>query len=168
MLQNYAVKPRSPRGIVNQKKLLVVDDDPGMCEFVQGILAVEGVEVITAVDGEDGIQKAFELKPDLILLDIAMPKVDGVTFCMAVQTIADVHKIPIIIITGQTHRDRIPSCMKAGADDVLFKPLEVDELRACVGAMLKTSQIPNPIDRLHQYILTVRDLRDRSSEGARI
>lgn len=153
---------------MNQKKILVVDDDPGMCELVQSILVTEGVEVFTATDGEDGIQKAFEIKPDLILLDIAMPKVDGVTFCMAIQTIADAQKIPIIIITGQTNRNRVQACMKAGADDFLVKPLQMDELLACVGAMFRTSQISDPVDRLHQYILTVRELRDRSSEGARI
>jgi two-component system alkaline phosphatase synthesis response regulator PhoP len=152
---------------VNKKKVLVVDDDPGMRELLQSILVTEGVEVFTAIDGEDGIQKAFEIKPDLILLDIGMPNVDGLTFCMAIQTISDVQKIPVIIITGQTNRNRVPACLKAGADDFLVKPLQIDELLACVGAMFKTSHISDPVDRLHEYILTVRDLRDRSSEGAR-
>jgi two-component system alkaline phosphatase synthesis response regulator PhoP len=126
----------------------------------------EGVEVFTAVDGEDGIQKAFEIKPDLILLDIGMPHVDGVTFCMAIQTIADAQKIPIIIITGQTDRKRVQACMKAGAEDFLAKPLQIEELLACVGAMFQTSPISDPVERLHEYILTVRDLRDRMSEGS--
>jgi two-component system alkaline phosphatase synthesis response regulator PhoP len=152
-------------GIVNRKKVLVVDDDPGMCELVQSILVTEGVEVFTATDGEDGIQKAFEMKPDLILLDIAMPKVDGVTFCMAIQTIAQAQKIPIIVITGQTNRHRVQACLKAGADDFLAKPLQMDELLACVGAMFRTSQISDPVDRLHEYILTIRDLRDRSPQA---
>jgi DNA-binding response OmpR family regulator len=128
---------------VNKKKVLVVDDDPGMRELLQSILVTEGVEVFTAIDG------------------------DGLTFCMAIQTISDAQKIPIIIITGQTNRNRVPACLKAGADDFLAKPLQIDELLACVGAMFKTSHISDPVDRLHQYILTVRDLRDRSSEAAR-
>ena len=152
---------------MNKKKVLVVDDDPGMRELLQSILATEGVEVFTAIDGEDGIQKAYELKPDLILLDVGMPNVDGLTFCMAIQTISEAQKIPIIIITGQTNRNRVPACLKAGADDFLVKPLQIDELLACVGAMFKTSHIADPVDRLHQYILTVRDLRDRSSEEVR-
>jgi len=124
--------------------------------------------VSTAIDGEDGIQKAFELKPDLILLDIGMPNVDVLTFCKAIQTISDAQKIPIIIITGQTYRNRVPACLKAGADDFLVKPLQIDELLACVGAMFKTSHMSDPVDRLHQYILTIRDLRDRSSEEPRL
>ena len=165
----YAVNTTPTAGCrVNKKKVLAVDDDPGMRELLQSILATEGVEVFTAIDGEDGIQKAFEIKPDLILLDVGMPNVDGLTFCMAIQTITDARKIPIIIITGQTNRDRVPACQKAGADDFLAKPLQIDELLACVGAMFKTSQISDPVDRLHQYILTVRDLRDRSSEGPRL
>ena len=153
---------------MNNKKVLVVDDDPGMRELLQSILATEGVEVFTAIDGEDGIQKAFELKPDLILLDIGMPNVDGLTFCKAVQTISDTRKIPIIIITGQTYRNRVPACLKAGADDFLVKPLQIDELLACVGAMFQTSHMADPVDRLQQYILTIRDLRDRSSEEPRL
>ena len=146
----------------------MVDDDPGIRELLQSILTTEGVEVLTAIDGEDGIQKAFELNPDVILLDIGMPNVDGLTFCKAVQTISDTQKIPIIVITGQTYRNRVPACLKAGADDFLVKPLQIDELRACVGAMLRTSQIPYPVDRRHQYILAVGDLRDRSSERVRV
>ena len=153
---------------MNTKKVLVVDDDPGMRELLQSILATEGVEVFTAIDGEDGIQKAFELKPDLILLDVGMPNVDGLTFCNVIQTISDTQKIPIIIITGQTNRNRVPACLKAGADDFLAKPLQIDELLACVGAMFKTSHISDPADRLRQYMLTIRDLRDRSVEEARL
>ena len=153
---------------MSQKKILVVDDDPGIREVLQSILVAEGVEVCTAIDGEDGIQKTFQINPDLILLDIGMPHIDGLTFCMAIQTIADAQKIPIIIITGQTNRHRVQACLQAGADDFLAKPLHIGELLACVGAMFQTSQIPDPVDRLRQYMLTVRDLRDRSSETTRL
>ena len=151
---------------MNQKKILVVDDDPGMCEVVQSILVTEGPQVFTAVDGEDGVQKAVEIKPDLILLDIGMPKVDGLTFCEAIRATANACKIPIIIITGQTNRDRVQQCLKAGADDFLSKPLQIEELLACVGAMFQTCHIADPVDRLHQYIITVRDLRNHCSQGA--
>jgi two-component system alkaline phosphatase synthesis response regulator PhoP len=152
---------------MNQKKVLVVDDDPGIRDVLESILVTEGVEVFTAVDGEDGIQKAFEIRPDLILLDIGMPHLDGVTFCLAIRTIADAQKIPIIIITGKINRKRVQACIKAGAEDFLAKPFQIEELLACVGAMFQTSQISDPVERLHEYILTVRDLRDRMSEGVR-
>ncbi|MGD0060071.1 MAG: response regulator [Verrucomicrobiia bacterium] len=150
---------------VSQKKVLVVDDDPGIRDVLQSILVTDGVEVHTASDGEEGLQKAVETNPDLILLDIGMPKVDGLTFCMAVQSMATTRRIPIIVITGQTNSEKARACVKSGADDFLVKPLQIDELLACVEAMFRTSHISDPVDRLHQYIVTVRDLRGRLSEA---
>ena len=152
---------------VSQKKVLVVDDDPGIRDVLQSILVTDGVEVHTASDGEEGLQKAVETNPDLILLDIGMPKVDGLTFCMAVQSMVTTRRIPIIVITGQTNSEKARACVKVGADDFLVKPLQIDELLACVEAMFCTSHISDPIDRLHQYIVTVRDLRGRLSEATK-
>lgn len=152
---------------MSQKKVLVVDDDPGIRDVLQSILETDGVEVLTASDGEEGLQKAVETNPDLILLDIGMPKVDGLTFCMAVQSMAITRRIPIIVITGQTNSKKARTCVKAGADDFLVKPLQIDELLACVEAMFRTSHIPDSVERLHEYIFTVRDLRGRLSEATK-
>jgi DNA-binding response OmpR family regulator len=75
---------------------------------------------------------------------------------------------PPFIITGETNRERVQACLKAGADDFLAKPLQMEELLACVGATFQTAQISDPVDRLRQYILAIRDLRHRLSEGTKI
>ena len=70
---------------MSERKVLVVDDDPAMREVFERILATENVTVYTAVDGKDALQKTLSLKPDLILLDVNMPNLNGLTFCKAIR-----------------------------------------------------------------------------------
>jgi DNA-binding response OmpR family regulator len=148
---------------VNRRKVLVVDDDSGMREVLESILVAENVEVCTAVDGKDAVQKTLALKPDLILLDINMPKLNGLTFCKAIRAGAETRNTPVIIVTSLTARGRIEECMAAGADDFVGKPFQVEDLLIRVRAMLKTADVPNHVERLNQYILAVRDLRERAT-----
>ena len=144
---------------------MVVDDDPGMREVLESILAVENVTVYSAVDGKDAIQKTLSLKPDLILLDIGMPKLNGLTFCKAVRVDAVTRNIPIIVITSFTAKGRLEECMEAGADDFLGKPFPMEELLIRVRAMFKTAHVTDHVERLHQYILAVRDMSERARGG---
>ncbi len=148
---------------MNRRKVLVVDDDSGMREVLESILVAENVEVCTAVDGKDAVQKTLALKPDLILLDINMPKLNGLTFCKAIRAGAETRNTPVIIVTSLTARGRIEECMAAGADDFVGKPFQVEDLLIRVRAMLKTADVPNHVERLNQYILAVRDLRERAT-----
>ncbi len=148
---------------VNRRKVLVVDDDPGMREVLESILVTENVEVCTAVDGKDAVQKTLALKPDLILLDISMPKLNGLTFCKAIRAGAQTKNTPVIIVTSLTAAGRLEECMEAGADDFIGKPFQVGELLIRVRAMLKTADVSDHVERLNQYILAVRDLRDHAA-----
>jgi DNA-binding response OmpR family regulator len=150
---------------VNRKKVLVVDDDPGMRDVLGGILEIEGVEVYSATDGKDAIQKTLTEKPDLILLDVSMPKLNGLTFCKAIRAGTETRNIPIIIISALTAKGRIEECMEAGADDFLGKPFPMEELLIRVRAMFKTADVADHVERLNQYILMVRDLRARAAGG---
>jgi DNA-binding response OmpR family regulator len=143
--------------------VLVVDDDPGMREVLESILVTENVEVCTAVDGKDAFQRTLTLKPDLILLDIGMPKLNGLTFCKAIRAGAETRNTPVIIVTSLTARGRLEECMAAGADDFVGKPFQVEDLLIRVRAMLKTADVPDHVERLNQYILAVRDLRERAA-----
>ena len=146
---------------------MIVDDDPGMREVIESILAVENVTVHSAVDGKDAIQKTLALKPDLILLDIGMPKLNGLTFCKAVRVDAQTRSIPIIVVTSFTAKGRLEECMEAGADDFLGKPFPMEELLIRVRAMFKTAHIADHVERLHQYMLAVRDMREQSAGRAK-
>jgi len=148
---------------VKRPKVLVVDDDLGMREVLESILATENVEVCTAVDGRDAVQKTLAAKPDLILLDIGMPKLNGLTFCKAIRAGAETRNIPIIIVTSLTAPGRLEECMDAGADDFVGKPFQVEDVLIRVRAMLKTADVSDHVERLNQYILAVRDLRERAA-----
>ena len=148
---------------MNERKVLVVDDDPGMREVLESILVLENTLVYTAVDGKDAVQKTLALMPDLILLDVNMPKLNGLTFCKAIRAGKETRNIPVIIITSLTAAGRLEECMEAGADDFLGKPFAVEELLIRVRAMFKTAHVPDHVERLNQYILAVRDMRERAS-----
>ncbi len=142
---------------------MVVDDDPGMREVLESILVLENTLVYTAVDGKDAVQKTLAIQPDLILLDVNMPKLNGLTFCKAIRAGKETRNIPVIIITSLTAPGRLEECMEAGADDFLGKPFAMMELLIRVRAMFKTAHVPDHVERLNQYILAVRDMRERAS-----
>lgn len=148
---------------MNHRKVLVVDDDPGMREVLETILATEGAEVYSAVDGKDAIERTLTIKPDLILLDVGMPKLNGLTFCKAIRAGVDTRNIPVIVVTSLTAKGRLEECMEAGADDFLGKPFRVEELLMRVRAMFKTAHVPDHVERLHQYILALRDMREHAA-----
>lgn len=146
---------------MKRPKVLVVDDDPGMREVLESILLTENVEICSAVDGKDAVQKMLTLNPDLILLDVGMPKLNGLTFCKAVRAGTQTRNVPIIIVTSLTARGRLEECMEAGADDFVGKPFEVEELLIRVRAMLKTADVSDHVERINQYIIAVHDMRTR-------
>jgi DNA-binding response OmpR family regulator len=152
---------------VKRPKVLVVDDDPGMREVLESILVTENVEICSAVDGKDAVQKTLALNPDLILLDIGMPKLNGLTFCKAVRAGTQTRKIPIIIVTSLTARGRLEECMEAGADDFVGKPFQVEDLLIRVRAMLKTADVSDHVERINEYILAVHDMHARSDSCIR-
>ena len=150
-----------------ERKVLVVDDDPGMRDVLEAALTPENLKVFTSADGKDAIQKTLSLKPDLILLDINMPELNGLSFCRAIRAGSETQDIPIIIVTGMTARGRVEECMEAGADDFLGKPFHVEELLVRVRSMFATAHIPDRVERVHQYILTVREMRKHAAEDAK-
>lgn len=117
-----------------QEKILVADDDPNICELLRLYLEKEGYTPILAADGEEAIEKFKEEKPDLILLDIMMPKLDGWQVCREVRKTSDV---PIIMLSakGETF-DKVLG-LELGADDYVVKPFETKEIVARIKAVLR-------------------------------
>ena len=121
------------------KKVLVVEDDSNIAELLRLYLEKDGFDVFLAADGGEGIRRAQELQPDLILLDIMLPVVDGWVVCSEIRKTSNV---PIIMLTakGETF-DKI-SGLEMGADDYLVKPFEMKELIARINAVLRRTEIP--------------------------
>jgi two-component system response regulator MprA len=145
---------------VEQQKILVVEDDPAVRELFLDVLATEKYAVHTATNGEEALTQTRSLNPDLILLDIHMPKLDGVSFCKAIRDDQRTQDIPVIFITAYNSRERREEAIAAGGDDFMGKPFKIDELMIRIRAMLKAKQITDPLERLHQYIQSVRQMRE--------
>lgn len=119
------------------KKVLVIDDETELVKAVTVRFKASGYEVISALDGKEGIGKAKEFKPDLVLLDIIMPKMDGYEVCKRLKNNADTKDIPILIFTAYDQQDLERKCILAGASVVIMKPFETTELLESVNKLLK-------------------------------
>ena len=105
------------------KKLLVVDDSPGELQLIYKILNKAGYTIITASDGMEGIEKASSEQPDLIILDVVMPKKNGFQACRAIKSCPETRDIPVILLSSKTDPADKFWGMKQGADLYLTKPL---------------------------------------------
>jgi DNA-binding response OmpR family regulator len=122
------------------ERILVIDDDPDIVQFVRVNLELEGYQVDTAIGGEEGIQKALSNPPDLVLLDIMMPEVDGMEVMERLQLSPATANTGIVLLTALTvTEDRVKGLM-AGADDYVTKPFAIEELVARIGAVLRRSK----------------------------
>jgi adenylate cyclase len=118
-------------------RILAVDDTPENLEILRMRLEANGYEVATAADGEEGLAKARELTPDLILLDIMMPKMDGIDVCRHLKSDTSLPFMPIIIITAKSGTQDVITAFDAGADEFLTKPVDHGALVARVKSMLR-------------------------------
>lgn len=122
------------------KKILIIDDNPDNVFLLQSRLEKEGFEIITAYDGEMGIQKAIQEKPDLILLDVLMPDISGYDVCKTLTIKEETKLIPIILLTALIDADNIREGLQAGAFDYIKKPFNRIELIARINSALRFSE----------------------------
>ncbi len=114
--------------MVAKKKILVIDDEPDILELLKSTLEKNGLEVITALDGIEGFKKACEQNPDLILLDVMMPKLDGFTVLRKIRADDATREIPVIMLTGDGMTSTIFKAQIYGATDYIIKPFKLSEL----------------------------------------
>jgi len=127
-----------------RRKILVVDDEPTFVKLISQTLTHGGYEVLAAGDGQEALRLLFANKPDLVLLDVKMPKMDGWQTCSRIRELSDV---PIVMLTGkQKSEEDIVRGLDYGADDYLIKPVGSRELVARVQAMLRRAELPAPQD----------------------
>lgn len=122
------------------EKILVVDDDTNICELLRLYLTKEGYQVTTAGDGEEGLEKFNQIKPDMVLLDVMMPRMDGLEVCRRIRKAGNT---PVMMLTakGETF-DKVLG-LELGADDYVVKPFDAKEVVARVKAVLRRTQGKN-------------------------
>jgi DNA-binding response OmpR family regulator len=123
---------------MSAERLLIIEDELPMRTALQDVLAAEGYRVLSAADGESGLRRAVVEKPDLVLLDIMMPKLDGFALCGELRRLG--HRMPVLMLTAKgLVEDRVTG-LDAGADDYLVKPFSTEELLARVRALLRRAR----------------------------
>ena len=110
------------------KKILFIDDETDIVMLMKTRLESHGYQMLSALDGEEGLKMAQEDKPDLILLDKIMPKMDGLEVCQRLKADPKTKDIPIIIISASGGKDLPERCLAVGADDFIIKPFEPEDL----------------------------------------
>ncbi|HEV8062434.1 MAG TPA: response regulator [Gemmataceae bacterium] len=136
-------------------RVLIADDNPQGVELLEAYLAGCAYETETAADGEETLRKVAQWRPDLILLDIMMPKISGFEVCKRIRANPETHDIAVLMITALDQLSDIERAVEAGTDDFLTKPINKTELLLRVRSALKSRLNKRDLDRAIAYIQAV-------------
>jgi len=122
------------------RKILVVDDDPQFVDLVKIRLEANDYEVLTAYDGQEALDKAHQEKPDLIILDVGLPKIDGFEVIRKLQAEKHFRNIPVIMLTGRTGAKEIRAGMELGAVSYVQKPFKAELLLGIIHGLISSKE----------------------------
>jgi len=137
---------------IAQSKVLVVDDNPQNLELLVAYLDKLGCQIATAVDGIDALEKVSRESPDLILLDIMMPRMSGFEVCRKLKSAPATRDIPIIMVTALNELGDIERGVESGTDDFITKPVNRLELTTRVRSLLRVRHLQSELDRTLAYL----------------
>lgn len=123
-------------------KLLIIEDDADLVKALELYFSRAGYEVVTAANGLEGLQVLYKERPDIVILDIAMPKLDGWEVC---RRIRELSQVPVVILTARVQEDERVKGLKLGADDYVVKPFSLKELEARLEAVLRRARAARPM-----------------------
>jgi putative two-component system response regulator len=166
----------------NQPRILVVDDESIARITIDALLSSENYEMFFAENGEDGISVAAEIQPDIILLDVMMPGMNGFETCRKIRSMPKLAEVPILLVTALDDRESRMAGLQAGADDFITKPYDIFELQVRIQNMTRLNRYRllteqrHEMENLHQEVVwaydkTIEgwsralDLRDKETEG---
>ncbi len=149
--------------------ILVVDDDEDIVRVIRVNLELEGFSVVTAHDGQDALEKAMDAPPDLVLLDIMMPRMDGLTALKRMRSLPALASTSIVLLTARGLTEDRVNGLELGADDYITKPFDVVEMTARVKAVLrraKTARDTSPLTGLPGNFRIGQEIEDRIEKDA--
>jgi putative two-component system response regulator len=160
--------PGRPTEVSGGGRVLVVDDTPANVRLVSSLLQQDGYDVLAATNGADAIDIVRGRLPDLVVMDVRMPGVDGVAACRVLKNDPATRLIPIVLVTAlQATEDRIHG-IEAGADDFVAKPFNVHELRARIRSLIRLKRYTDELDTAQSVLLSLAltiEARDKCTEG---
>lgn len=150
--------------MTTSNKILIADDNAANRELLEAYLDALDCETELAVDGEDTLAKVASFEPDLILLDVMMPKLSGFEVCQRIKDDAKTTNIMVLMVTALNELGDIERAVKAGTDDFLSKPINKVELLKRVENMLRLKDTTDELERLRQYIRSMDQQSDSSAK----
>ncbi|TWU45503.1 Response regulator PleD [Novipirellula aureliae] len=142
-------------------RILIADDNVANRELLEAYLANVDCEIETSVDGQDTLDKAETFKPDLILLDVMMPKLSGFEVCKKIKEDSNGRRVMILMVTALNELGDVDRAVAAGTDDFMSKPVNKVELLKRVENMLKWKDMTDENERLRRYIQEMEDQSGR-------
>jgi CheY-like chemotaxis protein len=149
---------------VRNSTVLIADDTEQNVELLQAYLDELGCRVVTAADGQETLDRVAEAKPDLILLDIMMPRLSGFEVCRKLKGDPATRDIPICMVTALTEEGDIEKAVDAGTDDFLSKPINKWELLTRVRSLLRVRHLQSELERTLSYLEEVDQARGPADE----
>ena len=149
--------------MTNTNRILIADDNQPNCELFEAYLSEIDCEVEIAIDGQQTLDKTDTFKPDLILLDVMMPKLSGFEVCKKLKSAEETRGIMILMVTALSELGDIERAVDAGTNDFLTKPVNKVELLKRVENMLQLKSVSDENERLRQYIQAMEQDETRAS-----
>jgi two-component system alkaline phosphatase synthesis response regulator PhoP len=137
------------------ERVLIAEDNPQNAELIEAYLGADEFDIRTAADGEQTLQLIQSWRPDLILLDVMMPKISGFEVCKRLRADAATRETAVLMITALDQASDVERAVEAGTDDFLTKPINKNELLLRVRSLLKSRQNKRELDRALAYIEAV-------------
>jgi putative two-component system response regulator len=160
--------PGDPSGPRMVGTILVVDDIESNVRLLERLLSAEGHRVLFAHDGQQALERVRDEHPDLVLMDVLMPGLDGFETCRMLKANPETRLVPVVLVTAlQSRRDRVRG-LEVGADDFLSRPVNTAELSARVRSLLRIKRFTDELDTAESVILSLAltiEARDSSTEG---
>jgi len=150
-------KPSDP----STSRILIADDNQQNCELLDAYLADEGYQIEMVYDGQQTLDAVARQQPDLILLDIMMPRLSGYEVCHRLKSSEATRAIPILMVTALAEMSDIEKGIDAGADDFLTKPINKLELITRVRSLLRVRHLTNDYERLLEHVRNVESQREQ-------
>jgi len=141
-------------------RVLIVDDDDTACEVIRSYLWQEPYTIITLSNGREALERVEEIAPDIILLDVMMPEMDGFEVCRCLRADPQVAEVPIVLVTALEDRDSRVEGVRAGADDFLTKPIDAALLRARVHTITRLNRYRRHLEERQKFVWLVEQLQD--------
>lgn len=152
--------PETPR-------ILLVDDLPENLEILMGLLEPEGYSLGTASDGQEAVDKALANPPDLILMDVSMPRLTGFEACRILKNDERTHLVPIVLVTGLVAREDRIQGIAAGCDDFLTKPVDSEQLIARTRTLLRTKSLVDELEKAENVLVSLANALDAKDNYTR-